>query len=146
MKKFAWTSGRILLALCGLATAIFPLFLWTNEFHLNDPRWFIHGKFHVLWQMVIFVSFGLIYSYEVVFQWQRLSPHVRNVLTLMLALLYISQQFAYFVLAPFLLPGDTFPHQSTYFVGVNAGILQTLAVDALILLGFFLDRRHNAYR
>lgn len=56
----ALLTAQVLLSLATLGYSVVPAIFDTNATHATNPLWVGHARFHVVWQVMSYIGFGLI--------------------------------------------------------------------------------------
>jgi hypothetical protein len=144
------SSGRILLTIVALFTAISPYVFDWNDTHIYNPAWPPHAKFHNAQTMVLGAFLGLLSLYCV---WLRTGVSLKQSLNeaVCIVSLYWLSQLPAILFPGTLLADPTGNHlQPPMIFGViefNQLTMDIFVVLPLIALSYFLEakrlRRHN---
>jgi hypothetical protein len=133
-----WRTGRVLLLLLFLATAVFPIAMWFDPMHLGDPALPAHARFHMLWKTLLFTILGVAGAGGAVWGWRPGGP--RSWLRWVPAVLWLTHPIAH-VAVRTTQPDNPFPHHTALAGPVaveDLAIVGTLLVSVVAAL---LDRR-----
>jgi hypothetical protein len=142
-KKSKLSSGRIILTVVGLFTAISPYVADWNSTHIYNPTWPPHAKFHNAQTMVLGLFLGLISLYCI---WLRSSVSLRQSLNeaVCVASLYWLSQLPAILFPGTMLTdptGNRLPVVMILGVEFNQLTMDIFVVLPLIALGYFLESK-----
>jgi hypothetical protein len=141
MTNTRFSTGKLLISLVAIFTAVSPYLADWNETHIYNPLWLPHAKFHNAQTMVLGALLGLLSVYCL---WLRRETSAKQRLNegAVLASLYWLAQLpaAFFPGAALTDPGGV---KMPIILGVefNQLTLNITVIFPLLILGYYLERR-----
>ena len=139
--KTRWSSGKLLISLVAIFTAVSPYLADWNETHIYNPQWLPHAKFHNAQTMVLGAFLGVISLYCLWFRKTTTDKQKLNEGTVLASLYWLSQLPATFF--PGVALSDPGGVKMPIILGIefNQLILNITIIFPLLLLGYFLERK-----
>lgn len=138
-----WSTGKLLISLVAIFTAVSPYLADWNKTHIYNPLWPPHAKFHNAQTMVLGAFLGLLAIYCL---WLRrdLSDKQKLIEATVLASLYWLAQLpaALFPGTALTDPGSNHVKMPIVFgIELNQLIMDLVAIFPLLLLGYYLEEK-----
>jgi glycopeptide antibiotics resistance protein len=142
-KRSRRTTGRLLISLVAVFTAVSPYLADWNVTHIYNPAWPPHAKFHNAQTMVLGAMLGFLSIYCLWFRKGVTEKQKLNEATVLASLYWLAQlpatRFPGVALAD---PGKNHAQMPVIFgIEFNQLIMDIIVIFPLIVVGYYLESR-----
>lgn len=141
--KSRWMTGRLLISLVAVFTAVAPYLADWNVTHIYNPAWLPHAKFHNAQTMVLGTILGFLTLYCLWFRKGITKKQKLNEATVLVSVYWLAQLPAtFFPGAALTDPGINSVKMPIIFgIEFNQLLMDITIIFPLIALGYYLENR-----